>query len=92
MANRPELVAHNDRLNQLVGEYYNQIGKGCSFALVDLLTGKTRMRAEEISQLTGLGNAEEVTKLFASVNLICIGSKDKEEAFQKLYEAFYEGN
>ncbi len=91
MEYKSELLTYGDRLNQLVGDYYEQIGKGCRSALADLLTGKTKRRVEEISQLTDIGDVYEVTKLFASVNLICVGSKDKEEASQKLYEAFMKG-
>ena len=91
MENKADFLNEGVLLEQLVSDYYEQSSRGCSFALVDLVAGKNRRRAEEISQLAGIGDALDVTTLFASVDLICIESKSKDEANQKLYDAFMKG-
>lgn len=91
MENKADFLNEGVLLEQLVSDYYEQSSQGCSLALLDIVIGNNKRRAEEISQITGVGDALEVTKLFASVNLICMGSKSKDEANQQLYDAFMKG-
>jgi len=85
-----ELVQANTQseVGQLVEEHFNCLSRGCGPAAVDLVTGKTGRRMQRISDLTGLDGEHDVSKLFAGVSLICMGSGSKEEASQKIRETF----
>jgi hypothetical protein len=79
----------NSRLNELVADYYNQAGKGCGPALMEMISGKTQKRAQEIGDIMGISD-KDVMQLFAAVNLISL-APTKEETLQKAYEGFNRG-
>ena len=83
-------VSAEERLGQLVGEYYDQAINGCVPAVLSMVTGKTGRIVGEIAELVDR-DAGEINQLFASVNMLCVGAKDHEEAYDRLHEAFMKG-
>ena len=84
-------LSTEDRLSQLVDDYYQQTSRGCRSILADTITGQSRKRAEEIAQITGLESTKDVITIFGSVNLITAAARTKDEGYQKLIEAFMKG-
>lgn len=83
-------ISNQERLTALVSDFYNRAGKGCLSAFIELSSGRQKRRVSEIAQITDI-DEPDIMKVITSVNLVCLGSKDKAEAEQKLYGAFMKG-
>ncbi len=74
-------------MEELVDLYYQDLGKGCIHTIKQFFLGRVTDVPIRIAQAAGL-EAMDVVKLLSSVNMICIGSADKDEAEAKLYHLF----
>lgn len=78
-------ILENVEVHELIEAYYSETSRGCTHAVADKFTGKSKKIANQLSNLTGYRNGKDLVDLFNIVAGISSGSKTYEEASREIF-------